>query len=252
MCKLNLPEPKTQEYVDRENGKFLSLASKAEQTQYIQKTGCKGPCSLRRLKNHDCYNNTPVDPMHTTKNISKRLIKLISGVTDTRKVRAEEENRSHFMHPSMSSVVESSCCQVGTQSKNIANKRALSICTPHGFDWSSKEIFKHGVHLKSVKWMHAISAGILKYCVRDCLGTFQRKTVFELCDVIALLVAENVDMSQLDNLEYRVHRVLSLLERDFPVTIHVIMFYLLHHIPMFIKRFGPVHNFWTFRELSFV
>ena len=77
-------------------------------------------------------------------------------------------------------------------------------------------------------------------------GTVQRNTLNELCDVISLIITEEIDLSMVDSLEYRVHRVLSLLERDFPVSIHVITFHLLHHLPTYIRRFGPVYNFWMY------
>ena len=79
-----------------------------------------------------------------------------------------------------------------------------------------------------------LASGILKFCIRGLLGDTQRKTLYEFCDVLSLLVAEGVNVSDLDSLEYRVHRVLSLLERDFPVSLHVIVFHLLHHLLMFI------------------
>lgn len=37
--------------------------------------------------------------------------------------------------------------------------------------------------MKSVQWKHVLELGILKYCIRELLGPFQRKTIFELCDV---------------------------------------------------------------------
>ena len=128
----------------------------------------------------------------------------------------------------------------------LANQRALSVRTPHGFDWTSRAIFDDKVHMKSVQWKHILTSGILKYCIRELLGPFQRKTIFELCDVLSLLLSEEVCISELDALEDRVHRVLSLLERDFPVSLHVIVFHLLHHLPMFIRRFGPAYSFWMY------
>ena len=78
------------------------------------------------------------------------------------------------------------------------------------------------------------------------LGTFQQKTAIELCDLLSELFAETVDLSDFEKLEYWTHRVLSLLERDFPVSMQVIVFNLLHHLPMYVRRFGPVYNFWMF------
>lgn len=251
VCHLDPPDEKNQDYVDRENVVFSSLATKKEQAQYSRKTGCKGSYALRRLPHHDRYNNTPVEPMHTIKNISERITKFIVGVTDTAKVRAEEEDRNRFAQPHCSKTVlekglPTAKFRLTKAEITTANKRALDIRTPHGFDWSSEAFFKQGVHFKSIRWINIIGAGIMKYCIRDCLGSFQRRTIFELCDVIQLILSGDIDLSLIDALEYRVHRVLSLLERDFPVSIHVIMLHLLHHLPMFIRRFGPVHGYWMF------
>lgn len=88
--------------------------------------------------------------------------------------------------------------------------------------------------MKSVQWKHTVTSGILQYCIRGLLESHQRKTLNESCDVLSELVAEGVDMSRIDILEYRTHRVLALLERDFPVSLHVIVFHLLHHLPRFL------------------
>ena len=251
VCNEGPPEPKTQEYVDDANGTYLSLTTKAQRVQHCQETGCKGPNPLRKLPNHDRYNNTPVEPMHTIKNISERMVNLISGISDSSKVRDEEYSRDRFvphniMRVNIDKGLPTAKFRLSKNELVIANRRSLVICTLHGFDWSPVEIFKRGTHLKSVRWMHVLSSGILKYCIRGLLGSFQRRILYELCDVVSLLVAESVDINCLDDLEYRVHRVLCLIERDFPVSVHVIMLHLLHHLPMYIRCFGPVYGFWMF------
>ena len=92
----------------------------------------------------------------------------------------------------------------------------------------------------------AVARERVKFCIRGLLGKDQRDTLTELCDVTHLLCAETVNIKEVDALEYRVHRVLSLLERDFPQSIHVITTHLLHHLPMYLKRFGPTYGFWMF------
>ncbi len=64
--------------------------------------------------------------------------------------------------------------------------------------------------------------------------------------VLAHVCAEELRVAEMDSLEQRVHRVLALLERDFPVSLHVITFHLLHHLPLFLKRFGPVYGYWMY------
>ena len=74
----------------------------------------------------------------------------------------------------------------------------------------------------------------------------QRQTLFFFLDVLARLCVEVVDITTLDSLEVDVHRSLSLLERDFPVSLHVSVFHLLHHLPFYIRRFGPLYSFWMY------
>ena len=57
--------------------------------------------------------------------------------------------------------------------------------------------------------------------LRGLLGENQRDTFFTLCDVIHDLTDYTIDMSQLEGLEARIHEVLSLVERDFPLSLQV-------------------------------
>lgn len=123
----------------------------------------------------------------------------------------------------------------------------MNITTPSGMDWKAQKLFGKGAHrMKSVEWRHVLSSGILKYCIRGLLGKDQRTTLIELCNVVQLLCAEEVIPTHTDALEYRVHRVLSCIERDFPVTIHTVSLHLLYHLPMYIRRFGPLYSFWMY------
>ena len=62
------PKLKDMEYVDTTNAEYSAATIPSEQKKVAQKSGCKGPYSLRRLPGHDRF-NTPVDPMHLIKNI---------------------------------------------------------------------------------------------------------------------------------------------------------------------------------------
>ena len=230
-------------YVDKANGMFTAVKKKEDKDLLLQETGCKGPYSLRRLPHHDRYLNTPVEPMHVIKNIGEHLVNLISGKTDSTKLRLEEQTRGRF---------SATWCDLNTGKRKlppapfclskselvIANQRSVNIVVPLGVDWKSRSLFSRGVSLKSSEWKNVLSQGILKFCIRGLLGENQRNTLFELCDCVTCLTAEEVDTKTIDALEYRVHRVLTLLERDFPISIHVIMFHLLHHLPMFIDQFS--------------
>lgn len=81
-------------------------------------------------------------------------------------------------------------------------------------------------------------------CIRGLLGEQQESTLVEICDV-SLLCKDQVDMQSVDALEVT-RSVLSMVERDFPTCVHVISFHPLHHLPMFVRRFGPLHGFWMY------
>ena len=217
VCNSFPPRNKTQEFVDHANGQYLSVLTKEARTALAQQTGCKGLYALRRLPYHDRHINTPVEPMHLVKNISEHIVMLISGSEDSAKARNEEQLCGRFASSWLiqgqgsKSILPPAPYRLSKPDCKIANQRALSIRTPHGFDWTSREIFTDKIHMKSVQWKHVLASGILKYCIRGLLGLFQRKTIFELCDVVSLLLSEEVCISKLDALENRVHRVLSLL-----------------------------------------
>ena len=128
----------------------------------------------------------------------------------------------------------------------LADERAMRVLVPTGFDWRPREIFSKTTGMKSHEWKQLACNGILKFCLRGMLGKNQRRTLYKLFDVIALICAEDIDITSIDDLEQQVHRVLALLERDFPVSLQVIVFHLLHHLPMFLKRFGPAYTFWMY------
>ena len=76
------------------------------------------------------------------------------------------------------------------------------------------------------------------------LGIKQQATLFALCDVLTRLYSYDVIMT--DELEMDVHHALALVECDFPVSLNTIVFHLLHHLPFFIRRFGPLYNYWMY------
>ena len=77
--------------------KYAAATSKSERIELTQSTGCKGTYSLSRLPNHDTLMCTPVEPMHVFKNVSEHLVSLLTGRTDTIKVRMEEKLRNRFL-----------------------------------------------------------------------------------------------------------------------------------------------------------
>ena len=188
--------------------------------------------------------------MHLLKNVAERIVHTLNGIKDSLKVRREEEER-RFRNTWVATGNEKrhlpdAPFRLKANEVIIADRRLLSIKVPHGTDWKCQKLFNKSIssHMKSVHWRHVLVSGILKFCIRSFLGEKQWHTLFKLCDVISSLNSETVDMQMIDS-EYRLHNVLSLLERDFPVSLNVITIHL-HHLPMYVRRFGPVHGYWMY------
>jgi len=114
----------------------------------------------------------------------------------------------------------------------------MSIKVPVGYEWKPRQIFNPSLRMKSHEYKLCLCDGILKFL----LPKRQRTTIFRFCDVVSRICSESISLSEINGLEAEVHVVLALLERDFPVSLHVIVFHLLHHL----ERFGPVYNWWIF------
>ena len=248
------PTLKTMEFITKKITDLSEQMTNRERKEKVQSSGCTGDYSLRRLPNHDRFINTPVEPMYLIKNISERIVKLLSGKTDTVKVRVDEKERKRFRSSWVKNSQEGGKTfippapfTISSNELSIANQHSLNVKAPAGVDWRPLKIFgKDSSRLKSNQWKHLLTSGILKFCIRDLLGRDQEATLTELCDVVSLLCAEEVKLDNMDGLEYRVHRVLSLMERDFPACVPVITLHLLHHLPAFIRRFGPMYEFWMY------
>ena len=100
--------------------------------------------------------------------------------------------------------------------------------------------------MKPLEWKQVVTNDILKFCLHNMLGHNQRHTLYQLVNIITQLHAEEIDIRYVDEIEKRVHHTLALIERDFPLSLQVIVFHLLHHLPMFLRRFGPVYSFWMY------
>ena len=64
--------------------------------KYFKKPAAKDLTHFQQLPYHDHYLNTPVEPMHLCKNIAEHVAKLLSGLSDTEKVRNEEKDRNRL------------------------------------------------------------------------------------------------------------------------------------------------------------
>ena len=112
------------------------------------------------------------------------------------------------------------------------------------FDWRPQDLFSSR-GMKSHEWKEVMCSGIIKFCIRGLLGTKQRSTLFKFCDVMSRLCCQQIT-ENIDDLELETHQVLALMERDYPVSLHVIVFHLLHHLPFYLRQFGPVYGYWMY------
>lgn len=248
------PTLKTTEYVDAANVQYEAAHTRKQRTDLVQKTGCKGAYALRKLPFHDRLLSTPVDPMHLIKNIVAHCVNLVAGNEDSYKVREEEKLRKRFPTSWIKDSREKLPLAPFVLPKDdikLADDRAKRVLVPYGFDWQPRDIFSKTTGMKSHEWKQLACNGILKFCLRGMLGRKQRSTLFKLFDVLESICAEDILADSIDALEQQVHTVLALIERDFPVSMQVIVFHLLHHLPMYIKRFGPVYSFWMYHYERF-
>ena len=152
---------------------------------------------------------------------------------DSYKVRKEEKCRSRFKSAwipdddIMNRKLPLAPFALNSEEIILADKRAESILVPAGFDWRPRGIFSKTTGMKAHEWKQVVTNGVLKFCLRGMLGQKQRRTLYRLFDVLTKIFAEDVDMNTIDDTEEEVHKSLSLFERDFPVSLQVIVFHLL-------------------------
>lgn len=238
-------------FIDKANSQVDKAVSNRRKKELARDSGCKGKYALRQLTNHDRHLNTPVEPMHLLKNIVEHIVRLLSGCEDSCKVRMEEKVRKRFpsawVRSAKTTTLPAAPFSLTTQEASIANTRLKSIQVPVGFGWKPRALFTSNLlGMKSHSWKQLVSTYILKYCLRGLLKQQQRETQFHFCNVLAKICSESVKIGLVEELTIDVHYSLSLLERDFPVSLHVSVFHLLHHLPFYLGRFGPPHVFWMF------
>ena len=243
------PLLKTTSFVHEANKIYVDETDANEKKMILQQTGCKGPYALHRSPLHERILNTPVEPMHVIKNVVKRMVELISGQEDSQKVRMEEKRRNRFRSSWITkegSKLPAAPFVLSKEQLVLANERAVRVLVPAGFDWRPRAIFAKPAGMKSHEWKQVATHGILKFCLRNTLGHRQRQSLFQLFDVLSKICLEVMSSDVVDKLKEDVHIVLACIERDFPMSIQVITLHLLHHLPLYLERFGPVYSFWMF------
>ena len=242
------PGKKTMAYINAANRKYAAASTKKEKCKQIKRNGCKGTCVLQKLPYHDRFLDTPVKPMHLIKDISEHIVRLLAGVEDSIKVRREEQSRRRFSSSwptdSTRNLLPAAPFTFSREELKTANNRSNCVRVPCMFDWRPRDLFSSR-GMKSHEWKEVMCSGIIKFCIRGLLGTKQRSTLFKFCDVMSRLCCQQIT-ENIDDLELETHQVLALMERDYPVSLHVIVFHLLHHLPFYLRQFGPVYGYWMY------
>ncbi|KAL5015772.1 hypothetical protein ScPMuIL_005361 [Solemya velum] len=128
----------------------------------------------------------------------------------------------------------------------IADERAKNVRVPLGFGLKPSSFISKSGCLKSHDWKQLATQGILKFCLKDTLQHNCRKTLYLLFDCIADMCQEKISEDDIDIMEVKLSKALTLIEMYFPVHLQNITTHLLHHIPDGLRKFGPVYGTWMF------
>ncbi|VDI17765.1 Hypothetical predicted protein [Mytilus galloprovincialis] len=90
------------------------------------------------------------------------------------------------------------------------------------------------------------SSGIIQFCTSGMLGDPQRRSLVNFLLLLEEASGTSFDMTIIDSFEQRWHETLCMVERDFPASLQTFYFHLFHHLPQYIRLYGPPRNFWMF------
>ena len=194
------------------------------------------------LPGHNYLQQTIPDAMHTIKDVTEHVFRLVTGRDDNQKVRTAEvalgRSFTSQLEPSSSlstigsrgkrssrATLPSSTFSLTKSQCEVADTRLLGIVLPTHIDYTPKKMFSitSFAHMKSHDWKQFISQGIFKYSLKGLLGNAQQESLFCFIDVVTRVLAEQHDPSTLDKLEEGMNYALAGMERDFPVTLQVLI-----------------------------
>ena len=208
---------------------MLKLLLKKTKIILQENSAVKGSMHYRIL-------STPVEPMHVVKDVTEHIVWLLPGVTDTKKVRTEEKARKRFRNSWLASpentALSSAPFSFSKEELCIANSRAKSIRVPSSFHWRPSDLFTSW-GMKSHEWKEVVCSGVIKYCIRGLLGENQRVTLYKFCDLMSRLFCHQFTTFE-ESVVADTHIILSLIERDFPVSLNSMVLHMLHHLPYYL------------------
>ena len=131
--------------------------------------------------------------------------------------------------------------QLSREEIKIADERASSICLPVVFGLKSCPLFSNYLKIhRTSDWLRLVTAGVLKFCLRELLGDLQRRVLFRL------VAAPAHTPESVVALESSIHSTVAEVELCFPVSLQVVMFHLLHHSIAELRTYSTVYSKWMF------
>ncbi|XP_076106800.1 uncharacterized protein LOC143075311 isoform X2 [Mytilus galloprovincialis] len=276
------PESFTNEEEMAARREFDQKPNKNQKTNFQKQTGVKGIHPLTSLPYFDRLKQMQTDGMHTISDVISNILDLISGKTDTIKVRNCEKQYQRFEEtwPNMKrKAPDAPCVNPSKQRKKtqlpkpkstptsleesptipeapwslsklkikVADKRAGSIEYPKGFDYTPADHFTRQWTLRTMHGKQQfVTYNVAAWCLRGLLGHQQEQTLFQLFTVLSRLVKPTFMKDEIPSLIADTHLAVALLERDFPLTLQNLTTHLLHHIPEGYNDFGPLYDRWLY------
>lgn len=91
-----------------------------------------------------------------------------------------------------------------------------------------------------------VKCGAFEYCIEGLLPEKQTSTLSKIFDVIKRIICPQLVESDIPKLQEDTHTTLSLLERDFPVSLQNLTTHLVNHIIDGLSEYGPRYGRWLF------
>ncbi|CAH1789371.1 unnamed protein product [Owenia fusiformis] len=238
--------------------KYDKLPNKSQKQKYSKSTGLKGQTVLTRQQHYDGLQQISPDGAHAIQDLVHHLMDLITGKTDSEKLRNAEKLFGRFNNTWIDNTKEppakrrklaqpQSPWTLSTSNLKKADIRAMSLLVPHGWDLKPGPLFSKP-HL--LKKMHSkaqfVKEHILIYCIRALIGNIQIDTLKQLFNCIDEMTAASVPKDSWSQLAEKTSEALCMLEQDWPLSLQNITTHIFHHMVMDLERSGPMYARWTY------
>jgi hypothetical protein len=82
-----------------------------------------------------------------------------------------------------------------------------------------------------------------KVLLTRLLGEKHRASLFQFLMLLEFHFSPVFNPETEGEFENKWHQALACIERDFPSSLQTFVFHLLHHLPTYVKHYGPPSNF---------